>query len=481
MEHVHFIGIGGTGLSAIARILLERGVVVSGSDRQASTTTSALQAAGARVFIGHRAENIAGADTVVRSSAVPDSNVEVLAAVGKGVPVVKRDDFVGRMLQGSEVVAVAGTHGKTTTTAMISWTLSTLGLDPSFIIGGVSSNLGTNAHSGKGSAFVVEADEYDRMFLGLSPHIAVVTNVEHDHPDCYPTPDDFYLAFRDFIQRIEPDGILLGCIDDAGARRLLMDARELGKQVRSYGMNHWLDHDGPDYAGRGLRPNDQGGYSFEAVLMTGDRSPGIVRVALQVPGRHNVSNALAVLGVVDLLGLPLNDAATALGQYRGVGRRFEVRGVVKGITVVDDYAHHPSEIRATLAAARARYHGSAIWAVWQPHTYSRTRTLLDQFAAAFNDAEHVIVTEVYAARENPPEDGFSSRQIVEAIRHPDVRLATGLSQAVEILIELLQPGDVVLVMSAGDADQVSGQLLDRLGRTGGAGSEPSGSRSKENG
>jgi UDP-N-acetylmuramate--alanine ligase len=211
--------------------------------------------------------------------------------------------------------------------------------------------------------------------------------------------------------------------------------------------------------------------------MTGDRSPGFVQVALQVPGRHNVSNALAVLGVIDLLGLPLDAAAAALSQYRGVGRRFEVRGVVNGITVVDDYAHHPSEIRATLAAARARYHGSALWAVWQPHTYSRTRTLLDQFAAAFSDAEHVIVTEVYAARENPPADGFSSRQIVEAIQHPDVSLATGLDQAVDILMKSLHSGDVVLVMSAGDADQVSRQLLERLGQSDGADMDPPGSRS----
>ena len=477
MEHVHFIGIGGTGLSAIARILLERGVFVSGSDRQASTTTAALQDAGAHVFIGHKAENVAGADIVVRSSAVPDTNVEVVEALERGIPVVKRDDFVGRMLQGTNVIAIAGTHGKTTTTAMISWTLSALGLDPSFIIGGVSANLGTNARSGKGSAFVVEADEYDRMFLGLSPQIAVVTNVEHDHPDCYPTPDDFYLAFRDFVQLLRPGGTLLACIDDAGTRRLLVEARQMGKQVRSYGLNHWLEHDGPDYAGRGLRPNERGGYSFEAVRMTGDRSPGFVQVDLQVPGRHNVSNSLAVLGVIDLLGLPLDAAASALGQFRGVGRRFDVRGVVNGITVVDDYAHHPSEIRATLAAAKSRYHHSAVWAVWQPHTYSRTRTLLDQFATAFSDAEHVVVTEVYAARENPPADGFSSRRIVEAIQHTDVRLASGLEQVVEVLMENLVPGDVVLVMSAGDADQVSSQLLERLSQADGAGRDSFGSRS----
>jgi UDP-N-acetylmuramate--alanine ligase len=306
-----------------------------------------------------------------------------------------------------------------------------------------------------------------------------VTNVEHDHPDYYPTPEDFYLAFRDFVYRLKPWGFLLACIDDEGARRLLTEARTIGCQVRSYGMNHWLNHDGPDYAGRKLVPNEFGGYSFEAVRLSGVRAPRILRVALQVPGRHNVSNALAALGVIDLLGLSLDEAALALNQYRGVGRRFEVRGEVNGITVIDDYAHHPSEIRATLAAARSRYRSRPLWAVWQPHTYSRSRALLHDFAMSFADAEHVIVTEVYAAREDPPEDGFSSRQIVEAFHHPDVQLAIELTQAVDLLVERLNPGDVVLVLSAGDADQISRSLLQRLGHRGEDFVEPSSPRSKK--
>ncbi len=464
MEHVHFVGIGGSGLSAIARIALERGMTVSGSDRQQSAMTDALRATGAHVFIGHQAENIKGATLLVRSSAIPETNVEVQAAINKNVPVMKRDEYLDRMLNDNRVIAVAGTHGKTTTTSMISWTLTSMGQDPSYIIGGISLNLEKNAYSGKGPSFVIEADEYDRMFLGLTPEIAVVTNVEHDHPDCYPTPEDFYQAFRDFVHRLKPWGFLLACIDDEGARRLMGDARAVRLQVRSYGMKHWINYDGPDYAARKLVPNDLGGYTFEAVRLSGERSPRIVPVVLQVPGRHNVSNALATLGVVDLLGLSLEDGAGALSQFRGVGRRFDVRGEVGGITVIDDYAHHPSEIRATLSAARARYRGRVIWAVWQPHTYSRSRTLLNEFAISFPDADHVIVTEVYAAREEPPQDGFSSQQIVPALRHPDAQLATGLEQAVKLLLAGLRQGDVVLVLSAGDADQISRNLLKSLGK-----------------
>ena len=461
MKHVHLIGIGGSGLSAIARVLLERGMVVSGSDRQTSAIIEGLRADGARVSIGHHAENIRGADVVVRSSAVPDGNVEVQAALQAGIPVLKRAEFLERILEGYQVIAIAGTHGKTTTTAMVSWMLTELGLDPSFIIGGISRDLGTNARSGQGTHFVIEADEYDRMFLGLRPDIAVVTNIEHDHPDCYPTPEDFYQAFREFVARLAPHRLLLACSDDPGARRLLEEARAGGHTVRSYGVNHWLGLDGPDYAARQVVPNQRGGFSFEAVQLGGS-STG-VRVELQVPGRHNVGNALAALAVADCLALPMQQAAKALAHYSGAGRRFEVRGEARGVTVIDDYAHHPSEIRATLAAARARYPEQRIWAVWQPHTYSRTRALLNDFAASFEDADQVIVTDIYAAREVSPANGFSSRQVVEAMKHPQAHYLPGLTQAADYLLNKVQPQAVILVLSAGDADQISGMLLQKLG------------------
>lgn len=461
MEHVHLIGIGGSGLSAIARVLLERGVVVSGSDRQPSGVTRALQDAGARVFIGHSAGNVQGADLVVRSSAVSDENVEVIAAQGAGIPVLKRAEFLGQILEGYRVIAVAGTHGKTTTTAMLSWILTMLGESPSFIIGGMARDLGTNARAGSGRLFVIEADEYDHMFLGLSPDIAVVTNVEHDHPDCYPTAEEFYRAFQQFAGRLKPHGILVGCHDDPGARRLLRDAVQTGQRTLSYGLNHWAPLDGPNYAARELVPNARGGFSFEVIQQ--DRQSAGIQVDLKIPGRHNVSNALACLVVIDCLNLPLEKAAQALGQYSGAGRRFEVRGEARGVIVIDDYAHHPSEIRATLAAARSRFPEKNIWAVWQPHTYSRTRTLLSEFATAFENADHVVVTDIYAARENSPANGFSSQQVVENMVHREANYVPGLSQAADYLLDRVQPEAVVLVLSAGDADQISDLLLRKLG------------------
>ena len=461
MEHVHLIGIGGSGLSAIATVLLERGYRVSGSDRQESPQTRRLQEMGARIHYGHRAENIAGADWVLRSSAVQDDNVEVLAAQAAGIPVLKRADFLEQLMAGQMPLAIAGTHGKTTTTAMLAWVLTSLGADPSFVIGGVVANLGKNAHAGLGQYFVIEADEYDRMFLGLRPYIAVVTNVEHDHPDCYPTPGDFYQAFRDFTQQVQVGGVLVACGDDPGAAQLLAEARSVGLRAVSYG----LGAGSYDCGAVNLEPNPAGGLTFDFVHQG---APVVERIALQVPGEHNVRNALAALCVADLLGLSVERAAQALQEFRGAGRRFDVRGEYRGVILIDDYAHHPTEIRATLAGARLRYPGRRLWAVWQPHTYTRTRILFDQFSTAFGDADCILVTEVYAAREPAPADGFSARQVADAIARrgnatdKTVLFAVSLENAVDQLARQLQPGDVLLVLSAGDADQINVELARRL-------------------
>jgi UDP-N-acetylmuramate--alanine ligase len=461
MKRVHLIGIGGSGLSAIARLLLESGWEVSGSDRQLSPLAIQLAAAGVRVSEGHHPENIAGAQRVIRSSAVPDDNVEVQAAREAGIPVLKRAEFLGEMMAGKQGIAVAGTHGKTTTTAMIAWVFTALGQDPSFLIGGVSANLGTNGRAGQGEAFIIEADEYDRMFLGLQPRIAVVTNVEHDHPDCFPTEQDFQQAFQEFVRRISPKGSLLACSDDRGASKLMEYSSGLGIQTQSYGLARWLGRPGPDYFGRELQLNESGGFDFQVMM----KDAYLATVSLQVPGKHNVCNALAALAVVRILGLPVVEAAEALHEFKGTGRRFEIRGEVNGVTVVDDYAHHPTEIRATLAAARDRYPSRNLWAVWQPHTYSRTRVLFDEFSSAFDDADHVLVTEVFASREADQAD-FSSRQLVAAMHHPDVHFVPSLTQASHFLLERLQPDDVLLVLSAGDAEQVSGEVLAGLSAEG---------------
>ena len=462
--HVHLIGIGGSGLSAIASLLLERGEVVSGSDRQMTPAAKAIQAAGATIMLGHRAENIAGADVVVRSSAIPESNPEVQAAQAAGIPVFKRDGFLGNLLQGYRVIAVAGTHGKTTTTAMVAWVLTKLGTDPSYIIGSHAVNLGGNAHAGKSDLFVIEADEYDRMFLGLSPYIEVVTNLEHDHPDCYPTPADFYAAFEAFAARLAPGGVLLACEEDPGARHLLQQVSNQRGKTLSYGLARFPEGPQPDYSASDLKRNEQGGSTFNFSLRRpqGAGEAPHARVRLKLPGRHNVLNALAVMGVVHILELPLAAAADALGEFRGTSRRFELRGEVNGVVVIDDYAHHPSEVKATLAAARERYPGRRLWAVWQPHTYSRVRALFDDFVNAFADADIVLVTEVYAAREATPEDGFSARRLVAVMPRRDVYFVPDLAQAASFLLDGLRPGDVLLVLSAGDADQISTDVLSRL-------------------
>lgn len=472
MTHVHFIGIGGSGLSAIARLLLESGYEVSGSDATLSAFALDLRAAGATVHQGHDPANVRGADWVVRSSAIADDNPEVLAAREIGIPVLKRADFLGRLMEGKTGIAVAGTHGKTTTTAMLAFVLSSLGTDPSFISGGVVRNLGVNARAGRGDTFVIEADEYDRMFLGLKPKIAVITNVEHDHPDCYPTPEDFRAAFVAFVGLLPGDGALVACADDPGAADVAVEARRLGKRVLQYGAADRLSGNSSEsptapavaagevseakrVLARNPQPNNKGGFTFDASV-----KGTATQVALQVPGRHNVLNALAVLAVVSLLGLPLDQAAIGLGNFTGAGRRFEVRGEADGITVVDDYGHHPTEIRVTLAAARSRYSGRRIWAVWQPHTYSRTQMLFDEFAAAFRDGDEVIVTEIYPSREAPQD--YSARLVAEAIRPANAHFIPDLSTATGYLLEHLRPGDVLIVFSAGDADQVSAQVLAHL-------------------
>lgn len=454
-KRVHFIGIGGTGLSAIAKVLLERGYCVSGSDQKYSPLAKAVDEAGARVTVGHQAENVQGANLVVRSSAVPDDNVEVQAAVKAGIPVLKRADFLGHLMEEQLGVAIAGTHGKTTTTSMVAWLLTALGEDPTFIVGGVVQNLKTNAKAGEGPAFVIEADEYDYMFLGLQPQIAVVANVEHDHPDIFPTPQAVHQAFLKFVERLTPNGVLIFCADDPGAAQVARNVNE-GQKALSYGIS--ASH--LDYRADHLRINQHGGFTFD-LYKTNNKEPEASEIALSIPGRHNVHNALAALAVVDQLGLSLTDAAQAITKFQGSRRRFDIRGEYSGVTIIDDYAHHPTEIQATLAAARERFPQQTLWAVWQPHTFSRTRTLFDRFTKAFDDADHLIITKVFPSREPIPSD-FSAREFVEVMKHQSVRFLPELENVTEFLVENLVPGDILFVLTAGDAIQISRQLAQYL-------------------
>ena len=461
MTHVHFIGIGGSGLSAIARLLLESGYMVSGSDRALTPFAEEVRKAGAKVYIGHHPRNLTGADWVVRSSAITEDNPEVEGAKRAGIPVYKRSDFLGHLMEDKTGIAIAGTHGKTTTTAMTAWVLSELGRDPSFIIGGVMNNLGVNAHAGKGKTFVIEADEYDNMFLGLKPQIAVVTSIEHDHPDFFPTLESMYSAFEKFANLLPGDGTLIVCAEDSGAAALITHVRKEGRNVISYGMQSDMTINTPLWVqARDVKPNERGGFDFTATTNLASKTSASVKVSLQVPGQHNVRNALAVLAIIGVLGLSRKKAAQALGEFTGTGRRFELRGEVNGIYIFDDYAHHPTEIKATLSGARARFPEARIWAVWQPHTYSRTKTLFLDFARAFKDANEVIVTEVYAARE--PKQDFTSAEIVSSMPHLSALYIETLSEVTDHLLKNLQHGDIVLVLSAGDADQISTDVLKGL-------------------
>ena len=453
-QQIHIVGIGGTGMSAVARVLLGRGYRVSGSDRQLNDLTAALQAAGAQVYEGHAAENLGAAEAVVISSAVPADNPEVAAARARGIPVHKRRDILGALMADRIGVAVAGTHGKTTTTSMIVHLLVLASQDPTYIVGGVVITTGQNAGVGQGAAFVIEADEYDHMFLGLRPRLAVITSIEHDHPDLFPTLDSLLDDFRQFAALVPADGRLIVCADDPLA--LQIGQGQGAAQLMTYGL-HAPES---DWRAVDVRPDSGGGMAF---TLQAPGQPEGLPVRLGVPGTHNVQNALAALAVVDALGVPLADAIEALARFRGAGRRFEVRGQAGGVTVIDDYAHHPTAIQVTLAAARAAYPAARLWAVWQPHTFSRLRTLFDDFAAAFSpsDVDHVLVTDVYAAREART-PGPDVPDLIGRMAHPAVRHTPTLTDTLEVLAAEVQPGDVVLILSAGDAPQVGADLLARL-------------------
>jgi UDP-N-acetylmuramate--alanine ligase len=452
----HLVGIGGSGLSAIAGFLLERGYQVSGSDQRPNEATDALAERGVTIHRGHRAENVQGADIVLISSAVPEGNPEVTAAEAAGIPVVKRSELLGPLMRGQHGIGVAGTHGKTTTTSMIAIVLLRAGLDPSIIVGGrlslgpaegMPALANISARAGKGP-FVIEADEYDGMFLGLELEVGVVTNVEWDHVDCYPTPAAFTEAFQKFVGQIPPEGMLVACADDPGAL-ILRDSLAPGAKFESYGLT-----DEADWQARNLTQNTQGGFDAE-VWLRGER---VADLSLPVPGRHNVRNALAALAVANWHQIKPRLAAKMLRDFHGAGRRFEFIGEAGGIIVIDDYAHHPTEVAATLSAARLRYPTRRIWAVFQPHTYSRTQALLRDYAHSFDDADRVLLLDIYAAREKI-DLGMRSEMLLEVIRNEDARYVGDAQEAATYLLAHVEPDDVVITMSAGDGNLAGALLL----------------------
>jgi UDP-N-acetylmuramate--alanine ligase len=450
---VHLVGIGGIGMSAIAHVLATWGHTVTGSDTGANALTQALNRQGICTYVGHAAEQIGEADWVAASSAVPATNVELEAARRRGIPVLKRQQLLGHMMAGRVGIGVAGTHGKTTTTAIIAAMLTEAGCDPTYIVGGVLQQTGSNARAGHGPHFLVEADEYDRMFLGLRPRIAVLTHLEMDHPDCYPTMDEMRRAYVQFLRLVPAEGCIVACSDSAEVERVLAMLPDVGRpRIVRYGLASTAD-----YVVGVPTANASGGVDFTLTGVAGLSGAYHTRI----PGVHNALNAAAALIVAHEAGVKPRAAAESLARFNGVRRRFEVLGERAGVLVVDDYAHHPTEIRATLAAALLRYPERRLVAVWQPHTYSRIRTLLDEFASCFADADQVVVTDVYAARASEAEP-IDARSLCDVLLHAQVRYAGGIDATVADLLAGVQWGDVVLVLGAGDSALIGERLLEKL-------------------
>jgi len=442
-EHIHLIGIGGAGLSAIAGVLLGRGHPVSGSDLRDSAILRDLERRGAAVYTGHNPARIAAAEIIVASSAVPPTDPELRAARKLGRPVLHRGQMLRLLTADRQCLAIAGTHGKTTTSAMLTLLLRAADRDPSFIIGGEVPALGDSGYAGQGAHFVLEADEYDRTFLALRPTLAIVTNVDWDHVDCYPDPAAGHAAFADFLALVPPDGAVLLCRDDPGAWSLPRPAAS----TWGYGLDPAATWQAVDMV---TTPTET---TF--TVMREKQAMGSFQ--LRVPGEHNVRNALAALAAAAWTGVDIEAAGPALATFEGVQRRFTILGTAGAITFVDDYAHHPSEILATLAAARQRFPDRRLVAVLQPHTYSRTRALGTEMARALATADLVLVTGIYAAREPDPGD-LSGAQVAAAVDRP-AGYAPTLGEAFAWLQEYVQPGDVVLTLGAGDITTLGPQLL----------------------
>ncbi len=454
IRRIHFVGIGGIGMSGIAEVLHNLGYLVSGSDSRESETTRRLASLGVRVVIGHQAENLGEADVVVRSSAVGQENLEVAAARQRLVPVIQRAEMLAELMRMKYGVAVAGTHGKTTTTSMVATVLARGGLDPTMVIGGRLNALGSNAKLGRGDFLVAEADESDGSFLKLSPTIAVVTTIDAEHLDYYRDLAHIQDTFVEFINKVPFYGMAVLCLDQENIQALLP---RVEKRYVTYGLRSQADVLARDVEFAGMT-------SVCRVFWKGEL---LGRLALNVPGLHNVYNALAAVVVGMDLDLRFEVIRDALADFTGVDRRFQVRGEAGGITVVDDYAHHPVELKATLNAAKDGF-GRRVIAVFQPHRYSRTQALLGDFSTAFYQADRLFVTEIYPAGEAPI-PGVSGRQIADGVAghgHRHVTYVADKSELAKAVLDQVAPGDMVLTLGAGDVWRVGEEILDRL-RAGG--------------
>jgi len=450
-QPVHFVGIGGIGMSGLAEVLLELGYRVSGSDLKLSAATQRLADRGAKIYEGHAAENIDHANAIVVSSAVRADNPEVAEARRIGIPVIPRGELLAELMRQKFGIAVAGSHGKTTTTSMIAAILSHAGLDPTIVVGGrVGTMGGANARVGKSDYLVVESDESDGSFLKLAPILAIVTNIDREHLDHYANLDEIRRAFAEFIAKVPFYGAAILCIDDANVQQILPGAN---RRIITYGASAQAD--------LRVTHSSTGHMASEFHLVFRDRDLGCFK--LNVPGAHNVLNAAAAVAVAMELEIPIERIREGLASFSGVDRRFTVRGRERGITVIDDYGHHPTEIRATLAAARAcRY--AHVHVLFQPHRYTRTQALMDEFASAFHAADSVHVLDIYAASE-PPIAGVTAEALTERLRafgHRGAQYAGTMERGIESVIAAAKAGDAIVTLGAGSVSQAGEKILERL-------------------
>jgi UDP-N-acetylmuramate--alanine ligase len=450
IKHIHFVGIGGIGMSGIAEVLLNLGYRVSGSDMRESDTTERLRKLGGEISIGHHAENVTTPHVVVISSAVKNDNVEVMAAREKQVPVIPRAEMLAELMRLKYGVAIAGAHGKTTTTSMVATVLAAGGIDPTVVIGGKLNSLGTNAKLGQGEFLVAEADESDGSFLKLSPTVAVVTTIDAEHLDYYRDIDEIKAAFLTFINKVPFYGVSILCLDQPHIQALIP---KVEKRYQTYGMSTQADYQARDVS---LRPL---GSTFRVLHHNED----LGTFELSVPGVHNISNSLAAIAVARELSIELEVIRKALKEFSGVQRRFQIKGEAGGILVVDDYGHHPTEVKATLAAAAAGLERRVV-VVFQPHRYSRTRHLLEDFFTAFNQADKLVVMDIYAAGEKPI-PGISGQALYEGIKkygHKDVTFIPEREKVVDHLLGALRKGDLVITLGAGDVWKIGEEVVERL-------------------
>jgi UDP-N-acetylmuramate--alanine ligase len=453
IQHVHFVGIGGIGMSGIAEVLVNLGFRVSGSDLKRSAVTDRLQALGIECKEGHVAENVGDAHVVVRSTAVRDDNPEVLEAQRRSIPVIPRAEMLAELMRlKPHSVAVAGSHGKTTTTSMVSTVLGYAGLDPTIVVGGVVGAFGSNAHLGTSDLMVVEADESDRSFLMLTPTIAVVTNIDREHMDYYHDMEDVRTCFTNFVNKVPFYGTSILCLDDPNVQAIIP---RVERRRITYGLSAQAD-----VSAHGVRHDREFGSAF--TVWRGTEVVG--ELDLHVPGMHNVYNSLAAIAVGFELEVPFEKIAEALRTFTGAHRRFQFKAEIDGVLVIDDYGHHPTEIRATLAAAKIGSGGRRTLVLFQPHRYTRTHDLMGEFARSFNNADTLLISEIYAASEEPIE-GVSGEALTDAIQrygHKDVHYIGGLEGAAQVVREHLQAGDMVITLGAGTVNRVGDQIVELL-------------------